>query len=66
MYEDREEVSRALDLIHFLGKLDKKDSELLVEFLEIKPIKIKSIKLAQKALEETQKTLLDHLKIKED
>ena len=66
MFDKIEEVSRAIDLIYFLGKLDKKDSDLLVEFLEIKPTKVESIEIAQKALEETRKTLLDYLKTKKD
>ncbi len=56
------ETLRAMELIDFLGQLDKNKTELLVEFLYIKPEKINPILTALKAKKETQKTLENFLK----
>ena len=52
------ETLRALDLIDFLGHLDKDKTVLIVEFLDVKPEKMQSINKAFKAKKETQKKTL--------
>lgn len=56
------ESLRALELLDFLGKLDKSKTELLVEFFDIKPEKKRAISVALEAKKENQKTLEKILK----